>query len=282
MHLKIEHRDNYILVQCNEPTRLDALNKEDFYRAVLSVYHPGKAVILDCRNLDYIDSAGISALISLRKRIVENADRLILVGLNPDLVELFQISRLHRVFDIADTLDMAIQSLNRSRQGRPARQSIEIQFRTQSFGEALLIKLISPDSLIEANHKEFIKKFKDSIQSHKFILLDIDNLKNIDGMGISALIHLQSHVQKQGKHLLLIYNSETLHRLLKMYHVQDFFEQKRSVQEALAGIRRAKRSDKPPIQRTKPSPVNCGNTDYGKFIDLQFIHSSKKRMADPL
>ncbi len=282
MQLQFEHGDNYIIIRCEEPTRLDAFNRDAFFQSVMAVYHPGKAVILDCHNLDYIDSAGISALISLRKRIVQNADRLILVSLNPDLLDLFQISRLHRVFDIVDTLEVALKSLNRSRRQQPTASSTEVKLVAKSRGGILSLKLVSPDSLIEANSVEFIEKFKHLTQSHKRILLDINHLKNIDGMGIAALIHVQSYSNKQGKELMLIYSSETLHRLFKMYHVDDLFRGRASLQEALAEMRKSASIKDIHAKRRSQPPVNCGNRNHAEYVDLQFIHSAKKRMAESL
>ena len=282
MQLQFEHGDNYIIIRCEEPTRLDALNKDAFFQSVMAVYHPGKAVILDCHNLDYIDSAGISALISLRKRIVQNADRLILVGLNPDLIDLFQISRLHRVFDIVDTLEMALKSLNQSRRRQPTASSTEVKIMARSRGGILMLKLVSPDSLIEANSTEFIEKFNHLTKSHKRILFDIDHLKNIDGMGIAALVHVQSHANKQGKQLIFIYSSETLQRLFKMYHVDDLFRGRASLKEALAEMRKPTSIEEIHAERHIEPPVNRRNRNHAEYVDLQFIHSAKKRTAESL
>ncbi|MDQ7065591.1 MAG: anti-sigma factor antagonist [candidate division KSB1 bacterium] len=282
MQLQFEHGDNYIIIRCEEPTRLDALTKDAFFQSVMGVYHPGKAVILDCHNLDYIDSAGISALISLRKRIVQNADRLILVGLHPDLIDLFHISRLHRVFDIIDTLEMALKSLNQTQRRESTASVTEVNLVAQSREGILVLQLVSPDSLIEANSVEFIEKFKHLTKAYKRILLNIDHLKNLDGMGIAALVHLQSHANKQGKELVFIYSSQTLKRLFKMYHVDDLFRSMNSIDEALAEMRKPTSIEKIHAERQNKPPVNRGNRNHAEYVDLQFLHSAKKKMVESL
>lgn len=58
------------------------------------------AVTLDCRNLDYISSAGLGVLLKTQKRLMASAGKLRLVGVNRHLRDIFQYSGFDQIFEI--------------------------------------------------------------------------------------------------------------------------------------------------------------------------------------
>lgn len=60
--------------------------------------HPVRTVDVDLSGLNYIDSAGLGVLISLHKRCARNGGHLAVRGLSGAVKELFEITRLDRVF----------------------------------------------------------------------------------------------------------------------------------------------------------------------------------------
>jgi len=57
-------------------------------------------VILDCRALEYISSAGLGVLLKTQKRLLASAGKLRLSGVNRHLQDIFQYSGFDQIFEI--------------------------------------------------------------------------------------------------------------------------------------------------------------------------------------
>ena len=60
----------------------------------------GLRLVIDLRNVQYLASPVLSKLINLKKQLRVGGGRLGLQHVHPDLVEVFRITRLDRVFDL--------------------------------------------------------------------------------------------------------------------------------------------------------------------------------------
>jgi anti-sigma B factor antagonist len=67
-------------------------------------------VILNLRDVNYIDSSGVASLVEALKASRDVGSRLILFGLSPIAHEVLQLSRLLKIFEIYDTEDMALEA----------------------------------------------------------------------------------------------------------------------------------------------------------------------------
>ena len=67
-------------------------------------------VILDCRELDHIDSAGLETFLWLRDELNEHGCKLRLACVTETVIRAFEITRLERVFNTNDTIEGAARS----------------------------------------------------------------------------------------------------------------------------------------------------------------------------
>jgi anti-sigma B factor antagonist len=67
-------------------------------------------VILNLRQVNYIDSSGVASLVEGLKAARDVGSRLILFGLSPIAYEVLQLSRLLKVFEIYDSEDKALEA----------------------------------------------------------------------------------------------------------------------------------------------------------------------------
>jgi anti-anti-sigma factor len=65
-------------------------------------------LILDLRGVTFMDSTGLGVLVGILKRIRACHGDLKLVIANPDIVRIFTITGLHKVFPIYDSVDIAV------------------------------------------------------------------------------------------------------------------------------------------------------------------------------
>ena len=54
----------------------------------------------DCSRLDFVDSSGLGALISMQKLANERGGKLRLLSPKPSVIQVLELTRLHRVFEI--------------------------------------------------------------------------------------------------------------------------------------------------------------------------------------
>jgi len=66
------------------------------------------AVVLDLAAVEFIDSTGLSVLLSGLRQVTRAHGRMALVCTNPTVLRLFEITRLDKTFDIVATRDDAV------------------------------------------------------------------------------------------------------------------------------------------------------------------------------
>ena len=59
-----------------------------------------KTFIVDLGNVDYIDSSGLGTLVAIQKRALQNGGSVIIKGMKGLVKDLFELTRLTKVFEI--------------------------------------------------------------------------------------------------------------------------------------------------------------------------------------
>lgn len=90
---------------------LDAGNVQDFKRDIAPVLADNSNVILDLSHLRFIDSSGLGAMLSCLRQLNAAGAELKLCGMSKAVRAVFELVRMHRIFDIFDTREQAISAL---------------------------------------------------------------------------------------------------------------------------------------------------------------------------
>lgn len=108
MDIKIEKRDDIAILHCEGV--LDADTVALFRKRGNELLEGGTIkFILDVSSLSFIDSMGLGAMISLLRRAREKKGDVKVCGINREIKEIFEITRLHRLFEIFKNVEEAIQ-----------------------------------------------------------------------------------------------------------------------------------------------------------------------------
>ncbi len=104
------------------PGRLDAITYLALEEVLLELFaDKGRGLAIDFSHVDYISSAGLRALMRGIKQMQANSGAMSLFNLNNDVLNVFTISGLDKVFNIqkteADALLAVKQQLQRYKQG---------------------------------------------------------------------------------------------------------------------------------------------------------------------
>lgn len=59
-----------------------------------------KLILLDFANVEFLSSAALGKLITLDRKVKTHKGKLKLCGIRPEILEVFQVTKLNKVFDI--------------------------------------------------------------------------------------------------------------------------------------------------------------------------------------
>lgn len=109
MNLKTEEKNDVLIIFVKEE-RLDAHNSNDLKVKMQQLFEGGKKhLLVDLTDVRFIDSSGLGALVSGFKNAISHHGSLKLSSLQPQVKSMFELTRLHRVFEIfgstAEALD---------------------------------------------------------------------------------------------------------------------------------------------------------------------------------
>jgi anti-sigma B factor antagonist len=100
---------------------LDAGNAAEFKRDVAPLLEANAKLVLDLSRLRFVDSSGLGAFISCLRKLEASGGDLKLCGMSKDVRAVFELVRMHRIFDILDTQDDAVRAFERSATSHPDR-----------------------------------------------------------------------------------------------------------------------------------------------------------------
>ncbi|MFQ5805979.1 MAG: STAS domain-containing protein [Phycisphaerae bacterium] len=67
-------------------------------------------IILELSEVGYVDSSGVGTVVELKRRAMHHESKVVLVGLQPRVRSLFEITRLDKFFTVADSISEARQA----------------------------------------------------------------------------------------------------------------------------------------------------------------------------
>jgi anti-anti-sigma factor len=110
MHFSIDQEDATTVFRLKEP-KLDSATASQLKAEFLILAQPDvETLIVDLTDVQYCDSAGLSALLLAQRQMSVNGGDVRLVGLSPDVHALLRVTQLDRVFPVFDTVDAALDA----------------------------------------------------------------------------------------------------------------------------------------------------------------------------
>ena len=109
MQLKLEKIGD-IAVASPQAQNLDQANSPAFKEALEPVLETHTRVVLDLGQIRYIDSTGLAAVLSCLRRLNASDGDLKLCSLSRPVRTLFELARMHRLFEIFPDRDEAVRA----------------------------------------------------------------------------------------------------------------------------------------------------------------------------
>lgn len=112
MNINIDEKESAVLIEVKEE-RLDAHNSSELKTQMLTLFDEGKNnIVIDLQDVRFVDSSGLGSLVSGFKNASARNGNLKLSGLQPQVKSMFELTRLHRVFEIFPDSDEALASFS--------------------------------------------------------------------------------------------------------------------------------------------------------------------------
>ncbi len=109
MPLQIKTIDNVVIAHLEGET-LDASNAKAFKSEIAPSIKANARLIFDLSKLKFVDSSGLGALLSCLRQVNAAGGDLKLCGMIKPVRALFELVRMHRVFEIFNTTEEALRS----------------------------------------------------------------------------------------------------------------------------------------------------------------------------
>ena len=113
MELPVEWSDDVAVVTL-PLQELDASNAPDLKRDAGPLVETHKKLVFDLSRLRFVDSSGLGAFLSCLRRVNARGGDLKLCNLSKQVQSVFELVRMHRVFDIHATRDGAVKAFEAS------------------------------------------------------------------------------------------------------------------------------------------------------------------------
>lgn len=99
-----------VIVLTIETDVLDAGNTDAFKASISPLLDNNEQVILNLTKLTFIDSSGCGTLLSCYNQMKRKNGRLLICGVQEQVLQVFDLIRLDRIIDIYKTRDAALES----------------------------------------------------------------------------------------------------------------------------------------------------------------------------
>lgn len=115
MELNTTERDGVFIICLDSPS-LDAKRVPEFKEKVLQLIKEKKIeqLIFDLQKIQFIDSSGLGAFLSLLRYMNTLGGQLTLASMNPSVKTIFELVSMQKIFDCYDTVDKAVTACTKS------------------------------------------------------------------------------------------------------------------------------------------------------------------------
>ncbi|MBC7566127.1 MAG: STAS domain-containing protein [Pedobacter sp.] len=109
MNVKKQNIDDLVLLTIVDKDA-NLTKSENFKEIVFKEIESGtRKLIISFEHVEYLDSSFLGALVAILKNLVPKNGRLILIELDNDIRNLFELTRLDKIFELKNSLETAIE-----------------------------------------------------------------------------------------------------------------------------------------------------------------------------
>jgi len=109
IEIDVEEKEGIMIAHLPGPM-LDASNAQELKSTMLNLLADKTRVVFDLSQLNFVDSSGLGVMLSCLRQLNAEGGELKLYGMTKPVRALFELVRMHRIFDIFNTSEEAIRA----------------------------------------------------------------------------------------------------------------------------------------------------------------------------
>lgn len=112
--LRVTHGETVTRVEFVDRNILDEANIQQIGEEISEIVDtaPQPKILISFDNVDHLSSAALGTLITINNKVKAKEGQLRLANIDPQIYEVFVITKLNKLFDIHDTSEQAIASFS--------------------------------------------------------------------------------------------------------------------------------------------------------------------------
>jgi anti-sigma B factor antagonist len=112
--LRVKHQKDVTQVEFIDRNILDESNIQQIGEEIGDLVEaaPSPKLLISFSNVDHLSSAALGTMITINNRIKGKKGQLRLANIDPQIYEVFKITKLDKLFQIHDTTDAALASFS--------------------------------------------------------------------------------------------------------------------------------------------------------------------------
>lgn len=111
MNFRVTENKGVVIAALEGQVRISTQNECYDYLNGLFKSYAGKTVILDMKDVAYMNSAGIGIVVDTFRMFREVGGRMVLSGLSSDIARLFEMTKLNRFIEIYPSVEEAVAGI---------------------------------------------------------------------------------------------------------------------------------------------------------------------------
>jgi anti-sigma B factor antagonist len=123
IRVEVTEQDNHPVAMIHIEAELTAATVDEFRKKLALLMGKGvRFFILNMDKVDFVDSTGLGAIISITKRVRDLQGDIKLASMQPSAKKLIEVVRADRYFPAHDTVDDALEAINTRLGAKPGDQ----------------------------------------------------------------------------------------------------------------------------------------------------------------
>ena len=112
MEIKVSQNGSVTVIAISG--QIDASNSKNLKSRFSEIQSPANNYVMDFSAVDFIDSSGLGAFVACLKGAIERGGNIKVANLQKKTRIVFEITRIHKICDIFDSLEAAVKSYSQA------------------------------------------------------------------------------------------------------------------------------------------------------------------------
>ena len=211
--LSSKRQGDVVFISFAGTNTLDVSNVDTFREQVASLAADARTVVIDLHELDFVDSAGLRALIWLRRELNKKGRRLILYRPQRSVKEVLEVTRLIRIFTTcADSAELRKALTQGVRKERPPERA---RLQTIIYPSGAVVQVEASEALDERDARAIVRQVGSVTRPGRPVILDLRAVQYVDAAALWLLTEALRRAKEARSALYALVATDTLRQIFE-------------------------------------------------------------------